>query len=98
MTKNGTPTRVYLDPGMHPGLEVKGLNKNYVSSIFSTKRIINDISSSLQIHGAHARVCVCWKGGGGAHKPLFFQISSSSKSLLYVTFRHKRSLSDIVIR
>ena len=26
MTKNGTPTPVYLDPGMHPGLEVKGLN------------------------------------------------------------------------
>ena len=25
MTKNGTPTPVYLDPGMHPGLEVKGL-------------------------------------------------------------------------
>ena len=27
MTKNGTPTPVYLDPGMHPGLEVKGLSK-----------------------------------------------------------------------
>ena len=26
MTKNRTPTPVYLDPGMHPGLEVKGLN------------------------------------------------------------------------
>ena len=25
MTKNGTPTPVYLDPGMHPGLEVKVL-------------------------------------------------------------------------
>ena len=25
MTKNKTPTPVYLDPGMHPGLEVKGL-------------------------------------------------------------------------
>ena len=25
MTKNRTPTLVYLDPGMHPGLEVKGL-------------------------------------------------------------------------
>ena len=23
--KNRTPTPVYLDPGMHPGLEVKGL-------------------------------------------------------------------------
>ena len=25
MTKNRTPTPVYLDPGMYPGLEVKGL-------------------------------------------------------------------------
>ena len=25
MTKNRTPTPVYLDPGMHSGLEVKGL-------------------------------------------------------------------------
>ena len=25
MTKNRTPKPVYLDPGMHPGLEVKGL-------------------------------------------------------------------------
>ena len=27
MTKNRTPTPVYLDPGMHPGLEVKGLKQ-----------------------------------------------------------------------
>ena len=27
MTKNRTPTPVYLDPGMHSGLEVKGLNE-----------------------------------------------------------------------
>ena len=25
MTKNRAPTPVYLDPGMHPGLGVKGL-------------------------------------------------------------------------
>ena len=25
--KNRTPTPVYLDPGMHPGLEVKGLTE-----------------------------------------------------------------------
>ena len=25
MTKNRTRTPVYMDPGMHPGLEVKGL-------------------------------------------------------------------------
>ena len=29
MTKNRTPTPVYLDPGMHPGLEVKGLMADY---------------------------------------------------------------------
>ena len=29
MTKNRTRTPVYLDPGMHPGLEVKGLIKNH---------------------------------------------------------------------
>ena len=27
--ENRTPTPVYLDPGMHPGLEVKGLNGGY---------------------------------------------------------------------
>ena len=26
MTENRTRTPVYLDPGMHPGLEVKGLS------------------------------------------------------------------------
>ena len=28
MTKNRTPTPVYLDPGMHPGLGVKGLTRS----------------------------------------------------------------------
>ena len=38
MTKNRTPTPVYLDPGMHPGLEVKGLMiaNNRFSNIFSS--------------------------------------------------------------
>ena len=37
MTKNRTPTPVYLDPGMHPGLEVKGLNmlKTEMAIIFT---------------------------------------------------------------
>ena len=30
MTKNKTPTPVYLDPGMHPGLEVKGLIRYHI--------------------------------------------------------------------
>ena len=29
MAKNRTPTPVYLDPGMHSGLEVKGLIKYF---------------------------------------------------------------------
>ena len=32
MTKNRTRTPVYLDPGMHPGLEVKGLRSHQTSS------------------------------------------------------------------
>ena len=31
MTKNRTPTPVYLDPGMHTGLEVKGLRVKQIS-------------------------------------------------------------------
>ena len=34
MTKNTTPTPVYLDPGMHPGLEVKGLRFYLLFYIF----------------------------------------------------------------
>ena len=33
MTKNRTPTPVYLDPGMHPGLEVKGLSIDQLSLV-----------------------------------------------------------------
>ena len=29
MYLNRTPTLVYLDSGMHPGMEVKGLNRVY---------------------------------------------------------------------
>ena len=32
MTKNRTRTPVYLDPGMHPGLEVKGLKGVFATS------------------------------------------------------------------
>ena len=35
MTKNRTPTPVYLDPGMHSGLEVKGLRQTAVAAYFS---------------------------------------------------------------
>ena len=32
MTKNRAPTLVYLDPGMHPRLEVKGLIRQNLTS------------------------------------------------------------------
>ena len=45
MTKNRTPTPVYLDPGMHSGLEVKGL-----------KEVINrDRSAILTFSSNHYR-------------------------------------------
>ena len=34
MTTNVTPTPVYLDPGMHPGLEVKGLRRQYLPNYY----------------------------------------------------------------
>ena len=43
MTKNRARTPVYLDPGMHPGLEVKGLSGNlpdYILDNFTFKRDI----------------------------------------------------------
>ena len=40
MTKNRTPTPVYLDPGMHPGLEVKGF-KQWVITLFITTNFID---------------------------------------------------------
>ena len=43
MTKNRTPTPVYLDPGMHPGLEVKGLRCR-----FSNHSIFRIYKSTLQ--------------------------------------------------
>ena len=49
MTKNRTPTPVYLDPGMHPGLEVKGLMR------FSTsyKHYTNVGACNLEIPGSN---------------------------------------------
>ena len=42
MTKNRTPTPVYLDPGMHPGLEVKGL---ILSSVFRYRLLVTAAAS-----------------------------------------------------
>ena len=35
MTKNRTPAPVYLDPGMHFGLEVKGLNSIFLVTVYN---------------------------------------------------------------
>ena len=51
MTKNRDPTPVYLDPGMHSGLEVKGLSKKY---LISDKK--GSISSLLLLLG-HYKIC-----------------------------------------
>ena len=44
MTKNRTRTPVYLDPGMHPGLEVKGLKHVYNKSMgYGTLQLMNNV-------------------------------------------------------
>ena len=49
MTKNRTPTPVYLDPGMHPGLEVKGLRTTCSKS---NKILLSELPSVLNTY--------CW--------------------------------------
>ena len=56
MTKNRTPTPVYLDPGMHPGLEVKGLN---TASLICTRVQVNQ--RYLDIKGSLTQ---CWRNVG----------------------------------
>ena len=48
MTKNRTPTPVYLDPGMHPGLEVKGLKITAMLADYVIWRL--DADTILQYH------------------------------------------------
>ena len=50
MTRNRTPTPVYLDPGMHSGLEVKGLTTRNRPTSMSSGKIpsrICEISESV---------------------------------------------------
>ena len=65
MTKNRTPTPVYLDPGMHSGLEVKGLNDTDVNRcvkvrtgelLCSTDCVLTFNPSLLGVH----IVCLGW--------------------------------------
>ena len=52
MTKNRTPTPVYLDPGMHPGLEVKGLRDHHISDVKS----VNSVLDLLIPHREHQSI------------------------------------------
>ena len=45
MTKNRTPTLVYLDPGMHPGLEVKGLIQNISSTYLPLQEFVRSVTA-----------------------------------------------------
>ena len=47
MTKNRTATPVYLDPGMHPGLEVKGLIKMSMCCLDGPYHFVSLISPVL---------------------------------------------------
>ena len=47
MTKNRTPTPVYLDPGMHPGLEVKGLIAETVFELQEKLDVLYEVATKL---------------------------------------------------
>ena len=59
MTKNRTPTPVYLDPGMHPGLEVKGLSNHvtYMANfhLFNMEIILRHQNLASIVHPFTAR-------------------------------------------
>ena len=50
-TKNRTPTPVYLDPGMHSGLEVKGLSPHDALKHHFTSLKRQLISQQLEVLG-----------------------------------------------
>ena len=57
MTKNRTRTPVYLDPGMHPGLEVKGLTIIFlVSSIY--EECMNNDGDIVWIASIHVHTII----------------------------------------
>ena len=47
LTENRTPTPVYLDPGMHPGLEVKGLRCNHSGVWFRVQACASTTYASI---------------------------------------------------
>ena len=67
MTKNRTPTPVYLDPGMHPGLEVKGLRLQYDLQLFNKIYVYafghsytNEITNNKIIFSSDNFALVCY--------------------------------------
>ena len=50
MTKNRAPTPVYLDPGMHPGLEVKGLKKHWAADHHLDSEVVYTRPTTQQNH------------------------------------------------
>ena len=82
MTKSRTPTPVYLDPGMHPGLEVKGLNsydfRNKVLAISSgidDPGVIKwDLALCLLLAWIVVYLCIC-KGIKSSAKVVFTRLS-----------------------
>ena len=62
MTKNRTPTPVYLDPGMHHGLEVKGLNGMPVRHFVSRERELDDsnkMAAGYTVYTSSIRIFNC---------------------------------------
>ena len=81
MTKNITPTPVYLDPGMHSGLEVKGLTNLSLfrhRSVFSVFHVVNSVcpSSILTMYVSYGGT---WRRGvrrGGGYDHFHWMTSS----------------------
>ena len=66
MTKNRTPTSVYLDPGMHSGLEVKGLTRDIIKFEGGGPRVV------VSTAAFHARVRGSVPGLGGLKETKLF--------------------------
>ena len=64
MTKNRTPTPVYLGPGMHPGLEVKGLTVTVLPTITL------HTNSARHSPVKHGTISQCWVDAGSLYAML----------------------------
>ena len=68
MTKNRTPTPVYLDPGMHPGLEVEGLSIYVVfCDILIISKCVSLIECSAPLDNSYAVFCDILNSSGQDH-------------------------------